>query len=351
MSHQWSETMKVRLFTKKIPAIIMLVVFTFFVGACAQAGELDSMAIVPGEAQSFESFAEEEAPLEAPGAPSVSGNIAADVARTSLVQDQVQEHLIIRNGHMDIVVQDTEGSLKQIAALAEAKEGWVVDSEVYKINDAKSGTITIRVPAEQFNRAMEEIRSLAFEVSSESTSSQDVTEEFVDLEARVANLEATADRVRGFLEESKSVEEALAVNAELSRLEGEIESLKARMKFLSQSAAFSRIIVQVTPDKLSQPIEVGGWRPEGVALSALEALISAFQAIAKVLIWLIIFCLPFILILGIPAFFIIRYFVRRHRKRSAAGQDVEAVDEDNANDDSEAESSDAVSGSEAEESE
>ncbi len=339
-----------RLLSRKMPAIMMLVVFSFLVGACASKGESDSIGYAPGEAQSFESFAEEEAPMEAPNAPSASGNIAADVARTSLVQDPVQEHLIIRNGHMAIVVQDTEASLKQIAALAEAKEGWVVDSEVYQINDAKSGTITIRIPAEQFNRAVEEIRSLAFEVSSESTSSQDVTEEFVDLEARVANLEATADRVRGFLDESKSVEEALAVNAELSRLEGEIESLKARMKFLSQSAAFSRIVVQVTPDKLSQPIEVGGWRPEGVALSALEAMISAFQVIADILIWSVIFCLPFIIIFGIPAFFVIRYFVRRRRKQTTVNEESEAVAEDNSGNDAKAESNDVASGTEIQES-
>ncbi len=343
--------MIVRLYFRKIPAIIMLVVFALLAGACASMGDEASMALAPGEPQSFESFAEEEAPMEAPGAPSAAGNIAADVARTSLVQDQVQERLIIRNGQMDIVVQDTEEGLKQIAALAEAKDGWVVNSEVYQINEAKSGTITIRVPADQFNRAMEEIRSLAFEVSSESTNSQDVTEEFVDLEARVANLEATADRVRSFLDESKTVEEALAVNAELSRLEGEIESLKARMKFLSQSAAFSRIVVQVTPDKLSQPIEVGGWRPEGVALSALEATISAFQAIADILIWSVIFCLPFIIIFGIPAFFIIRFFVRRRRKRAAVRQAVEAVAENDVKDDSEAVSGTMVSETEAGESE
>jgi len=325
--------------SRKTTAILMLAFFTFLVGACASMREPEMVEVFPSEGQSFEAFAEEAAPNQAPGAPANTVDIAADVARTSLVQDQVQERLIIRNGQMDIVVQDTEASLRQIATLAEAKEGWVVDSEVYQINDAKSGTITIRVPAEQFDQAMEEIRSLAFEVSSESTNSQDVTEEFVDLEARVANLEATADRVRGFLDESKSVEEALAVNAELSRLEGEIESLKARMKFLSQSAAFSRIVVQVTPDVLSQPLEVGGWRPEGVALSALEALISAFQAIANVLIWSVIFCLPFVLIFGIPAFFIIRYFVRRRRRKATADEEPAAITDDEGENDTEAEES------------
>ncbi len=291
-------------------SLVLLVMIALFLAACAQPE------------RGFDSFAAEEAPpfepaveAEADFATGSVANISSDIMQTSLQAGDLQERLIIRDGNMTIVVEDTDQALTEIVRLAAAKNGWVVDSSVYQSNGGKSGTITIRVPAGEFDATMAEIRELALEVESESTTSQDVTEEFVDLEARVANLEATADRVRGFLDEAKTVEEALAVNAELSRLEGEIESLKARMKFLSESAAFSRLTVQVTPDELSQPIEVGGWRPQGVALSAIEALISALQSLANVLIWGVIFCLPLAILVGVPAFFVIRFGYRRWRRR------------------------------------
>lgn len=293
-------------------SLLAFLLVVLLLAACANQAPDEAASMAPAEEPLvMESMAEGEA---ASGFQNSGANISSDVARSSLQDGQVQERLIIREGQMNIVVENTEDSLRTIASLAAAKDGWVVSSEVFQSGDAKSGNITIRIPAEEFDATVEEIRDMAFEVTSETTNSQDVTEEFVDLEARVANLEATADRVRSFLDEARNVEDALAVNAELSRLESEIESLKARMNFLSESAAFSRLTVFITPDVLSQPIEVGGWRPEGVALSALEALISVLQGIASALIWGVILCVPLAIIFGIPAFFIIRYIYRRRRK-------------------------------------
>lgn len=302
----------------RIKLLFPLLLVILFLAACANRAPEESVFLAPpSEPQIVEPAAEDAAFAPQEG----FANTAGDVAQTSLQVGQDQERLIIREGQMNIVVDDTDQSLKSIAILAEAKNGWVVDSNISQTENAKSGSITIRIPAEDFDNMVEEVRDLAIEVTSESTNSQDVTEEFVDLEARVSNLEATADRVRSFLDEARNVEDALAVNAELSRLEGEIESLKARMKFLSESAAFSRLTIYITPDVLSQPIEVGGWRPEGVALSAIEALISVLQGIAGAAIWGVIFCLPLAIIVGIPAFFIIRYVYRRRRKSQDEAND------------------------------
>jgi hypothetical protein len=168
---------------------------------------------------------------------------------------------------------------------------------------------------------------LAIEVVGESVSSQDVTEEFVDLTARLANLEATANRVRNFLDEAKNVEEALAVNQELSRLESDIESLKGRIQYLSQSAAFSTLTVQLTPDELSKPIEVAGWHPEGAAKTAVEALVSTLQAAADVLIFAGIFCLPLFLLVGLPLILIGRYVYKRRKRGEEAKEEVEETPE------------------------
>ncbi len=296
----------------------------FLLGACAE-GALSDTSI--GEPAFFEEAVEAEAfdesALPSAGAPAESFNVAGDTDGVVFQTGQVQERLIIRDGQMDIVVKDTEETAKAIGRLAVAKNGWVVNSDIYQSNGAKSGSISIRVPAEEFEATIESIRAMALEVNSESSSSQDVTEEFVDLQARVENLEATADRVRGFLDETKNVEEALAVNQELSRLESEIESLKARMQFLSQSAALSRLTIFITPDALSQPIEVGGWRPEGVARSAIDALLQALQGLGSIIIWGGIFCLPIAILIGVPLFFIIRFGVRRFRNRQLEKEDEE----------------------------
>lgn len=288
-------------------SLVWLFLAVFVVAACASQQE--SVLVerdFAGEAGSTAADASEFAPSEEPVAQ--SGNVAANMQLPS-------QPLIIRTGNLGIVVENTDETVAAITSLVNGMEGWVVSSNLYKFGEARRGEMTVRVPVAQFDAAMGQIKALALEVNSESSSGQDVTEEYVDLTARLSNLEATAARVRGFLDEARDVEDALAVNQELSRLESEIEQLKGRMNYLSQSASFSTIQVDITPDVLSQPIEIAGWRPQGVAKEALEDLINGLQGLADFLIRFVIAVLPMLLIVGVPLFFIVRAIVRAVRKQ------------------------------------
>jgi hypothetical protein len=230
----------------------------------------------------------------------------------------IQERIIIRTADMGIVVVDTEEAMKTISQMVEENGGWVVNSSVFQYDEnAKTGNMSVRIPSEGFDSFLEAVGLMAVEVTRISTSGQDVTEEYVDVSARLDNLEATAERVRSFLDETKTVEEALAVNRELSQLEGEIEAMKGRLQYLEQSAAFSIVTIDLTPDILSQPIEVGGWQPQGVARSAVETLIDTMQTLIDIGIWLVIYVLPLLLIVGIPLWFVIRFIRRRRAARRA----------------------------------
>lgn len=228
------------------------------------------------------------------------------------------ERLIIRNAELNLVVTNTDEAIATITSMVESNGGWVVSSNVYQYNDdSKTGSITVRVPSSGFTSALDAMKAMAVRVTNESTSGQDVTDEFVDLSLQLENLEATADRVRSFLDESRNVEEALAVNMELSRLEGEIERIKGRTQFLSESAAYSSITIHLTPDVLSQPIEVAGWQPKGIARQAIESLIAALQGTVSFLIWIGIYVLPLGLLYGVPIWLVIRFVVRWRRRRRA----------------------------------
>ncbi len=238
----------------------------------------------------------------------------------TVVEQQVvpQERLIIRNGSLRITVQDPEESMAEINNLIEAVGGWVVHSNSSQYGESIQGSMQVRVPADNFNAIMADIQAGAIQVENVNVSGQDVTDEFVDLQSRLGNLEATADRVRSFLEETDNVEEALAVNAELSRLDGEIEVIKGRMKYLSESAAFSNIYVDIFPDIIAQPLEIERWLPFEVAEDATEALISTMQGLASFLIWFGIYLLPVGLVIGAPAWFVGRWGWRKRQERRAA---------------------------------
>jgi hypothetical protein len=301
----------------ELPFKFSLLSLIMFLTGCAFAQTADSFD-AEQEPLGFRA-AEELSESDFAGAPLPS----TDSANAS-TEFPAQERLIIRTGDLSIIVTNTDDAIIGIRQVVEGIDGWVVSSDFRQANGGKTGTITVRVPADHFDDTVDQIKELANEVVWESSNSQDVTEEFIDLSARLENLEATADRVRAFLDDARNVEEALSVNQELSRLEGEIEALKGRIQYLSQSAAFSTLAIELTPDELSQPIEVAGWRPEGVARSAIEALVGALQSLAGLLIWLVIFCLPLLLLIGIPGYLVVRFSYSRWQRR----KDINGSDND-----------------------
>ncbi len=233
---------------------------------------------------------------------------------------QTQERLIIRNADLSIVVDETKSAIDAIEAVVDRSGGWVVNSNVWEYSGVKRGNISVRVPAEQLDAFLQEIHSLATEVTSESISGQDVTEEYVDLQAQLSNLQTTADRVRSFMDEAETVEEALAVNSELSRLEGEIERITGRIQYLEGSARFSAVSIDITPDELNQPIVIGRWEPQGTARDAIEALISTLQWLVDALIVIVLYVLPVLLVVGGPIYLLIRFLRRRRARRRASAR-------------------------------
>ena len=300
-----------RLVTLSLTFLLMLILAACGRSATEQSMVVEESGYAPGApVPSMEMAAE---------APMMDEGMAFDVARDVMQAEAAvegQERLIIRSADMGIIVTDTEEAMRTVADMVNENGGWVVNSNVYQYDEnAMTGNMSVRVPAAGFDSFIEAISGLAVEVTRISTSGQDVTEEYVDLDARLGNLEATADRLRTFMDEARNVEDALAVSSELSRVEGEIEALKGRMKYLKESSAFSSVNIDFTPDILAQPLEVGGWQPQGVVRSAIESLIGALQTLADILIWFAIFVLPLLLVIGVPAFLLIRWFRRRRASR------------------------------------
>ena len=86
------------------------------------------------------------------------------------------------------------------------------------------------------------------------------------------------------------------------------------MQYYEQSAAMSAICADLIADALNKPLEVGGWHPQGVAKDAIEALVRTLQNLADAVIWLAIYVLPVALIILVPLYFVLRFFVRRLRR-------------------------------------
>jgi hypothetical protein len=161
------------------------------------------------------------------------------------------EHMVIYSAYMSLVVEDVSATIAQIDSLATSFGGYVVNSNVSGEKDRLYGSISFRVDAARFNEALQALRDLAADVRSESTSGQDVTEEYIDLEARLRNLEASEAQLLELMKQAGTVEEILKVQQVLVDTREEIEQTKGRMQYLEESSALAYISVSLEQSKLA----------------------------------------------------------------------------------------------------
>lgn len=253
---------------------------------------------------------------------------AAPLAASGVVQAQTIDKLVIKNATLSLVVKNPVEASASIQALAEGLGGFVVSSNIYQTsvdaagNKLMQANLSIRVPVDRLTDALTQLHRLAVtgEAESENITGEDVTAQYTDLESQLRNLEAAEAQLQKILADAKRTEDVLNVFNQLTSIRGQIEQVKGQMKYYRESAAMSLINISLLPDALSQPLEVGGWKAEGVAKDAIEALLRALQDLASAGIWLGIYVLPLVLIFGIPLWLIGRVVVRRMRKPRPAAE-------------------------------
>jgi hypothetical protein len=252
-----------------------------------------------------------------PEAPSGYGALDEETAR-------IAERMVIHTVELRLIVKDTQVSLQAVQSLAGEMGGYVASSRTWHTEEQLSASLTLRVPADQLNTALEKLRALALEVDGESITGEDVTQEYVDLEARLRNEEAYEKELLALLTETRErtsdAEDILAVYERLTEVRGRIEQIKGRMQYLENMSAMATITVELIPSELMQPITVAGWHPTGTARSAIRALVNALQFFVDAVIWIVLFGLPVLIIIAVP-FVVLWYVIRwlRRRKRKSAG--------------------------------
>lgn len=308
-------------------ALIFLMIAALALGACAQAA---------APTQSQTAYDESKAvggAMPMPAAPEAAREAEAPAAApaydaSGVTNSQAIERIVIKNGSLTVVVTDPGVTMTTISAMAEEMNGFVVSANLYKevaSNGAEvpRASITIRVPAERMNEAMERIKSQSQEDPlSENITSQDVTSDYVDLQSRLKNLEATEAELTRIMEEATRTEDVMAVYSQLVSIREQIEVLKGQIKYYDEASALSSISVELIADAAVQPLAIGGWEPQGVAKDAVEALVSTMQGLGSAVIWIAIYILPVLLVLFVifvlPPALIIRAVLRRRAQRKLA---------------------------------
>ncbi len=242
------------------------------------------------------------------------------------------ERIVIKNATLTIAVEDPAASVKVISQMAEEMGGFVVSANIYHTTlssgvEVPRASVTVRVPAEQLNTALDRIKAESTQPAIDETiSSQDVTKDYTDQQSILRNLETAEAQLQKIMEDAQKTEDVLAVYQQLTQVRQQIEVTKGQIQFYEQSAALSAIQVEIMANAAVQPLSIGGWQPGGVARQALQALINAVQILINAAIWIVLLVIPVLFLVLLPPavilWIILRWRARRRAKKAAAAEKV-----------------------------
>jgi hypothetical protein len=251
----------------------------------------------------------------------VTQQISLNQVENSQTPPAVIDRKIIRNADLQLESDSPEQSQQKITALAESKGGFVVESQ-QSSSDARSGTrdivtMTVRVPAAKFGEALDEIRKTASRVVVETVKSDDVTEEFIDIDAQLKAKKALEAQFLEIMKRANTVEDALDVQRQLAEVRGEIEKIEGRKRFLENQTSFSTLKIRLqTPTTVLDNSNGFGYRLK-------ESFGSGFEAALNFILGLVSFViaiLPFLIFIVLPIYLIVRYILRKRQKRMIASE-------------------------------
>src|SRR5438067_674217 len=248
----------------------------------------------------------------------------ADAANTA---SQAFDRKIIRNAALTVEVTSPSDSQRKIVSIAESHQGFVVTSEATQraSEDRTKPEVTVnlvvRVSAAQFNQVMEEIRAVGARVIQEKVTGQDVTEEFMDLDARIKNQKALELQFLEIMKRAGKVDDALSVQRELAEVRTEIEKLEGRRRFLENQSSLSTINVTLQP-----PTQIVN--ATGCWYSVRSAFSDGVDVAANIVLFLIraiIGLLPIMVLIVLPSALLLKLGLRVVRRRRAVAEPATAA--------------------------
>lgn len=235
---------------------------------------------------------------------------------------------LVRTVRLTLTVTDGAKAAERVEALVEEAGGYVSSSEaVRRPDELLSVQMTLRVPIERLEEVVAAVRDLGERVERQSLSTEDVTDRYVDLQARLRALRATEEELTALLRESRarghSAEDIMAIFRELTGIRSQIEQIQGQLQQLADQTTYSTIHLELRPAEAARPLVAEGWQPSATVRSSVRALVAALQWLADAAIVLIVAVLPVLLLIGLGLWVLLRLAGRLRARRPAAVQAAE----------------------------
>ncbi len=219
---------------------------------------------------------------------------------------------LIKTVDLRVQVEHTEATAEAVKALTAEIGGYVAFVSAERYGENMRYSLTIKVPVNRLEEAVSQLKAMAVTVNHESLSTQDVTDQFVDLEARLRTLAATETELQALLAEARSRDfkaaDIMVVYERLTEIRGRSERLQGQLNQLSNQTSFSTVNIYLNPTESAESIAGEKWRPTETVRRSFRGLVSGLKVIIDFLIYLMIGVIPILAVILLPLVFLWRRF-------------------------------------------
>jgi hypothetical protein len=313
---------------------LLFAILIVILSACGAAATQASQAPIAAPATAAPAPLYNGATSEQSGvvqAPANSSPLTYGTTKSAASDAVAQARLVATSVDLSIVVTDPQKKSDAIYQMAVNMGGYLVSENMSQVQtpsgtSVPQGTISIRVPAVKLDTALSQIKAGVVTVQSENRSGQDVTSQYVDLQSQLTNLQKAETDLQAIMDQAQNnpgndsttkTQDVLNVYNQIVSIRGQIEQIQGQMKYIDETTSTSAINVTLIAEETIKPITIGGWKPQGVARDAVQALVSFLQGFVNFIIYLILLVLPILIVVFGPIALIVWGIVALVRRRKA----------------------------------
>lgn len=161
----------------------------------------------------------------------------------TVYEEKIVERKLIRNGNIEFLTDDVKKTKTEIERIAKEQKGYISAENESNYGNRFQVNQTLRIPADKFDEVLKQLEGLAEKVDNKNINTEDVTEEFIDVEARLKTKKELEARYLELLKQAKTVADIVSIEGQIANVRAEIESMEGRLKYLSNQVSFSTLNV------------------------------------------------------------------------------------------------------------
>lgn len=215
--------------------------------------------------------------------------------RESPPSPETSDRMVATESSLSLLVKNVTQTQSQIISTARNLGGYMVSSSLSNPKDAPSATVVVRIPSKDMDNALKQFKDLGEKVVSENISGEDVTDQYVDNEARLDTLLRTKTKFDDMLIKAATIQDTLSVQREIINLQSQIDSIKGSQQYLEKTAQMAKLTIYLSTDEIALPYAPSEtWRPDVIFKLAVRSLIGTARNIGTLLIWLGVYAIIWI---------------------------------------------------------